>query len=249
MLGPPWLPVPPPGYGGIENVVAFLCTGLVRRGHDVTLFAAPGSQSSATVHPVLPEPYPDEIGQALHEADHVARVFAAVEKAAASGVGFDVIHDHSGFTALAMADRIATPMVHTLHGPFVPATCRFYEAHAAKARIVAISQTQRDKAPSGVVVHDVIPNPIDSEQWPCQAQKDDYVLWLGRMHETKGPHRAIAAARRAGVRLVLAGPVQPGQEAFFESEVAPTWTTLSFTTSVRSEAGRSRACWPGLGAC
>ena len=219
VLAPPWLAVPPAGYGGIESVVAVLCDGLVRAGHDVTLFAAPGSRSSATVHPVLAECHPDEIGRALYEADHVARVFQALDEAGAGRRPFDVVHDHSGFIALAMADRVGVPMVHTLHGPFEPQTSRFYRRHAGKAHLVAISQAQRASAPAGVSIDEVIPNPIDAAAWPFQPAKENYLLWLGRMHETKGPHRAIAAARQAGVPLVLAGPVQPGQELFFQREV------------------------------
>ena len=36
----PWLPVPPVGYGGLENVVATLTTELRRRGHRVVLAAS-----------------------------------------------------------------------------------------------------------------------------------------------------------------------------------------------------------------
>ena len=115
VLAPPWIPVPPPGYGGIEAVLALLCDALVDRGHRVTLFAAPGSSSKARVESVLPQAHPDHIERALFEADHVARVFARVEHRAAE-LPFDVIHDHCGFTAVAMADRIRVPMVHTLHG-------------------------------------------------------------------------------------------------------------------------------------
>src|SRR5215213_2855704 len=67
----------------------------------------------------------------------------------------------------------------------------------------------------------VVPNPIDTSEWPFRAEKGDSVLWIGRMSPDKGPHRAIAAAREAGVRLILAGPVQPGQEEFFSQEVEP----------------------------
>jgi hypothetical protein len=74
MLAPPWIPVPPPGYGGIEFVVALLCDALVAQGHEVALFCAPGSSSSAEVHPLLEAPHPEHIERALFEADHVARV-------------------------------------------------------------------------------------------------------------------------------------------------------------------------------
>ena len=40
----PEIPIPPALYGGIERVVDMLVTGLVDRGHDVSLFASPTSQ-------------------------------------------------------------------------------------------------------------------------------------------------------------------------------------------------------------
>jgi len=221
MLAPPWIPVPPPAYGGIEEVVRLLCDGLAAARHDVTLFAPPGSHSAADVAPVLEEPHPDEIEKAKFEVDHVARAFAAIDAAAEEGRPYDVIHDHTGHSALAMADRVGTPLVHTLHGPFDEAACRFYAQHGRKACIVAISQAQLDDAPAEMGGGRVVPNPIEIGEWPFRADKDDYALWIGRMSPDKGPHRAITAAREAGVRLVLAGPVQPGQESFFASEVEP----------------------------
>jgi glycosyltransferase involved in cell wall biosynthesis len=219
MLAPPWIPVPPPAYGGIEEVVRLLSEGLVARGHDVTLFAPPGSESSADVVEVLDDPHPDDIQKAQYESDHVARAFAEIEAAGERGDPFDVIHDHVGHTALAMADRIAVPLVHTLHGPFTEDACRFYAEHGQKAEIVAISQSQLDDAPEemggGVVVH----NPIDCSEWPYCEEKQDSLLWIGRMSPDKGPHRAIVAARAAGLPLKLAGPIQPGQERFFAEEV------------------------------
>jgi glycosyltransferase involved in cell wall biosynthesis len=221
MVAPPWLPVPPSGYGGIETMIALLCEGLVNGGHDVTLFAAPGSKSSARVEPVLPSAHASEMSTAQHEADHVARVFEAIEVGSRNGSRYDVMHDHCGFTAFAMADRIDVPVVHTLHGPFTRETYDFYRHHAQKACAVAISRRQRAAAPPSLRITAVIPNPIDARAWPYEDHKDDYLLWLGRMTEVKGPHRAITVARDAGARLVLAGPVQPGEERFFATKVEP----------------------------
>jgi glycosyltransferase involved in cell wall biosynthesis len=220
MLAPPWISVPPPGYGGVESVVSALTEALVARGHAVTLFCAPGSRSSAYVRTLLAEPRPEEIERSLYECDHVSRAFAEIDRAALER-GFDVVHDHCGFTALAMADRLDIPFVHTLHGPFTPATAAFYAHHGHKAALVGISQAQLASAPARLRVADVIPNPIDVGAWPLRERKGDHVLWVGRMTEEKGPHRAIAAAREAGVPLVLAGVIQPGQRAFFDREVAP----------------------------
>jgi glycosyltransferase involved in cell wall biosynthesis len=220
MLAPPGISVPPPGYGGVEWVVSALTEALVRQGHAVTLFCAPGSVSLAEVVPVLSKAHPDQIERSLHEADHVARAFDEIEMRIGEDA-FDVVHDHCGFTALAMADRLATPVVHTLHGAFDGTTTGFYRRHGHKAALVAISDAQRASAPAGVKAICTIPNPIDVGAWPLRVVKDDYLLWVGRMTAEKGPHRAIAAARAAGVPLVLAGVIQPGQEPYFEAQVAP----------------------------
>jgi glycosyltransferase involved in cell wall biosynthesis len=221
MLAPPWIAVPPPAYGGIESVVALLCDELVRRGHDVTLFAAPGSRSLARVHALLESPHPDTIGSALHESDHVAAAWDEIERAAAAACPFDLLHDHSGFTALAMAARLALPVVHTLHGPLSDETARFYRRHAHKATLVALSESQLRHAPSEVSAAAIVPNPIAVEDWPPGRKKEGYLLWMGRFDPVKGAHRAIAAARRCGRRLLLAGPVQTGQREYFRQQVEP----------------------------
>jgi glycosyltransferase involved in cell wall biosynthesis len=218
MLAPPWIPVPPPGYGGIEQVIALLAAELTERGNHVTLFAAPGTTSRAQVLSPLEGPHPDEIEMSLYEADHVASAFARMEEA---DTPFDVLHDHCGFAAFAFADRIDTPVLHTLHGPFTEETSAFYSRHGHKARAVALSRYQADQAPDELEVVAVIGNPMVVDDFPFSEEKDDYLLWIGRFNEDKGPNRAIAAAREAGARLVLAGPVQPGQEEFFAREVEP----------------------------
>src|ERR1700733_14898746 len=220
MLAPPWISVPAPGYGGVESVVSTLTEALVRRGHDVTLFCAPGSVSRANVVTLLDKAHPDEIERALYEVDQVGQAFDAIDSAN-DGDRFDIIHDHCGFTGLAMANRIETPLVHTLHGPFTPDTAAFYAQHGHKATLVGISRAQLSSAPPGLGAIVSIPNPIDLRAWPLHERKGDYLLWIGRMTPEKGAHRAIAAARAVDVPLVLAGVIQPGQQPFFDREIAP----------------------------
>jgi glycosyltransferase involved in cell wall biosynthesis len=240
MLAPPWISVPAPGYGGVESVVSTLTEALVRRGHAVTLFCAPGSESRADVVTLLDESHPDEIERSLYEVDHVGRAFDQID--GASNVDrFDVVHDHCGFTGLAMANRIDTPLVHTLHGPFTADTAAFYARHGHKAALVGISRAQLASAPPGLGPIGSIPNPIDLRAWPLQERKGDYLLWIGRMTAEKGPQRAIAAARAVDVPLVLAGVIQPGQQTFFDQEVAPhvDGTRVRFVGEVAGAAKRS----------
>jgi glycosyltransferase involved in cell wall biosynthesis len=221
LLAPPWIPVPPPGYGGIELVIALLAGGLVRQGHDVSLLAPPGSESCADVVPVLEQTHDDEIGDALIDVHHVSRALSFIDASARKGRPYDIVHDHSGFTLVAVADRVDVPVLHTLHGPFDDTTRAFYGEHAGKVWVSALSQAQLDAGPPGLRCVGVIPNPIDLRAWPLERRKEPYLLWMGRMTEGKGAHRAIAVARTAGLPLVVAGPVQPGQEAYFDEHVAP----------------------------
>src|SRR4051794_26545957 len=198
MLAPPWIPIPPPGYGGIEYVVALLTDALVDHGHDVELFCAPDSSSEARVRPLLDRPHPEEIERSLIEADHVGRAFGAMDEAAGGGQPFDVVHDHCGYTPLAMADRLGTPLVHTVHGPFDRDTSPYYAFHGPKGKLVCISRSQRSMAPDEAGDPAVVYNPIDVDAWPVGYRKDDYLLWVARMTEEKGPHRAIRVAQATG---------------------------------------------------
>ncbi|HXS44328.1 MAG TPA: glycosyltransferase family 4 protein [Solirubrobacteraceae bacterium] len=221
VLAPPWIEVPAPAYGGIEEVVRLEVDGLVARGHDVTLFAPPGSDTPARAAAPLSDTHPDEIERCVWEVDHVARAFDAIDQELPGGRRFDVVHDHCGFAGLAFADRLRTPLVHTMHGPLDEATLPFYATHAPKGTVVAISHAQLDGAPPALEGAPVVHNPLAFAEWKLETDPGEHVLWIGRMNPVKGPHRAIAAAREAGVPLVLAGPVQPGQERFFAAEVEP----------------------------
>jgi glycosyltransferase involved in cell wall biosynthesis len=141
MVAPPWISIPAPTYGGIEEVVRLLCQGLVARGNHVTLYAAPDSESDARVVEVLDESHPDQIEDSLIEAAHVGSVFSRIDRERVRAAGFDVVHDHCPAVALAMADRLREPFVHTLHGPFDDERAELYRRQGHKATLVAISES------------------------------------------------------------------------------------------------------------
>ena len=111
MVVPPWYSVPPPGYGGLEQVVAGLVDGLAERGHQVTLFGAgDGHGTEARFVPTVGELQHDRLGESLPELAHLARVHRAL-----TPTDFDVVHDHTTIGPL-LADRWQLPTVATVHG-------------------------------------------------------------------------------------------------------------------------------------
>jgi hypothetical protein len=173
LLAPPWRPVTPDSDGDVEAAVALLADALVAGGHDVTLFAPPGSRSRARVVNVLDRTHELEVGASMVEADHVARAFAAIERAELDGTHYDVVHEHSGWTALAMADRLPLPVVHTVHTQLDETTRRWYRAHGGKAAIVCLSRAHAAGFPAGTRVDAVVPNPVQA----TDAAKDGALLW------------------------------------------------------------------------
>jgi len=216
MVAPPYFTVPPDGYGGVENVVAGLVDGLVERGHHVTLLGAGHHGTRAQRFVQTWDELPTELlGQALPEAVNAARISSLV----GSGADFDLVHDHTLTGPLLAAGR-QVPTVVTVHGPMVD-LADLYRPLGRAVGLVAISEAQRRSAPDLNWVG-TVHNGIDVASFPFRRRKDDYVLFLGRYHPTKGPHLAIDAARAAGVRILLAGKcAEPAEQEYYDAEVAP----------------------------
>ena len=237
-----------PEYGGsIEQLVWLLTEELVRRGHDVTLFATGDSKTSAALHATYPRGYEDDDqlwNWRFHETLNAA---AAFERAS----DFDVIHSHVYYFALPFTRLVSTPVVHTSHvlenDDIVRAYARYPEVH-----LVAISHYQRsvlDGGPKSAVIH----HGIDTAAFPFNPVAGDYLLYLGRIMARKGPVEAIHLARQIGMRLIMAGPAQ---DDYFCAAIAPLvdGTAVEYVgpvdTQKRNEllAGAAALLYPVLGA-
>jgi glycosyltransferase involved in cell wall biosynthesis len=204
-VAPPWLSVPPKGYGGIEWVVALLTDGLVERGHEVTLFATGDSQTQARLEYVFDRaPGPKLINDSWHDTLHTLHAFKDPDR-------FDLFHVHSPWSALIVPALQGHATVHTLHGAFTPEMRRLYSELGDRVRFVAISESQRSHMPELPYVG-VVYNGVDVAAYPFRAEKDDFLLFLGRAHPDKGVLRAALAARETGVPLVLAVKIANAEE-------------------------------------
>ena len=217
VLSPPWFPVPPTGYGGIEWIVSLLADGLAKDGHEVTLFASGDSRTRAKLAWVFEHAPSEQIGRSLPDLRHALSAYERADD-------FDVINDHTGHVGAVLGGLVETPVVHTVHGPLDGEPGEVYESIkrvAPEVGLISLSLNQRRPRPDLNWVAN-IPNALDLEHYPCHPHKGDYLLFLGRMNHEKGAHRAVAVAMELGLPLKLAGKVrEPKEKEYFAEFVEP----------------------------
>ncbi|MCM1981350.1 glycosyltransferase family 4 protein [Lyngbya confervoides] len=216
-VSPLWERVPPPGYGGIELVVSYLCDELTRRGHEVTLFASGDSETLATLDSVVPQALrldPQVKEHGIYDMLQMQRVFDRADE-------FDLIHFHNGYGALPLAELCHTPVLHTLHGRFTQDNQKLFSAYG-KQPYISISNAQRLP---GLDINYLatVYNGIDPHNYPFQAQSspEPYLAFLGRLSPEKGPQNAIEIAHKTGWKLKMAGKVDAVDQRFFHEQIQP----------------------------
>ncbi|MGI5145406.1 glycosyltransferase family 4 protein [Plantactinospora sp. CA-294935] len=216
MVVPPWYELPPPGYGGLEQVCSALVDGLAAKGHEVTLFGA-GTGTGTAAHFVgtVPELQHHRLGQTLPELAHLTRVNRMI-----SPDSFDIVHDHTTVGPYA-TDR-AVPTIATVHGKPTGELREVLADVDPKVGLVAISHTQRRLAPElpwvATVHNGISTGNLVTKSAPGMGP----VLWLARFSADKGPDLAIEACRAAGLPLVLAGKCDERSERrYLEQVVEP----------------------------
>lgn len=227
ILGSSNFPISEPFAGGMEAHISQLAQSLSARGHEVSLFAAPGSseghqhsQLSVRTLELSPISRADATTPAWMVHEHHAYLSVMLELAGSLRDSFDVVHNHSlHYLPIAMSRTLATPMLTTLHTPPFAWLESAVDISATDAdTLVAVSaHAAHQWAP---VVDDigVVFNGIDLRRWPA-GPGGDSAVWTGRIVPEKAPHLAIAAARAAGFDLDLAGPIS--NRAYFEDFIEP----------------------------
>ncbi len=215
--------VPPRKYGGTELIVKHVTDELVRRGHEVTLFASGDSKTTAELIPLVPEAV-----RVMTQATGQERVREAWKYIAVSNLltkvrekgGFDIIHQHFGYRIAPFEKNFNSPVVTTCHIPLDSDYIRLVYGMFKKHNYVTISDAQRRGLPDLNFVGTVY-NGIDLDQFAYSEKTDDYFAFLGRMSAAKGPKQAIMAAKKAGVKLKMAAKLDADDRSYFEKEVKP----------------------------
>jgi glycosyltransferase involved in cell wall biosynthesis len=209
--------VPPKKYGGTERMVHALTEELVKRGHEVTLFASGDSITSARLESV----YPRGIREAKIKDLYGVNPWTLLNIGLAYEMQdeFDIIHDHLAPISLPTANISTTPVVMTMHGAFnAQNKILFQTMHGP--HVVTISESQMYSLPSlnhaGTVY-----NGLPMEDYPFGEEMGEYLLYVGRISLEKGVHFAIEVAQQLDLPLILAAKVDRQDEAYFKEYIEP----------------------------
>jgi glycosyltransferase involved in cell wall biosynthesis len=215
-VAPPLERVPPRAYGGTERVVHELNLELVRRGHEVTLFAS-GDSESPGEHVVT---VPEALRPLGFGGDPSLYFLVTMLEVIRRADDFDLIHSHLEWSSLILARACRTPMVSTFHGRLDGPVARQALLDPPPG-LVAISESQARPHPE--VPWTIIYNGLDLGAAPFRQRPSETLCFVGRFAPEKGLHEAIQVARLAGRKLRIAAKVGtlPDEKAYYENVVKP----------------------------
>ena len=212
-IAPICLSLPPVSYGGTELVVSSLTESLVKRGHEVTLYASGDSKTGAR----LKSFFKKALG---FGNDWPEFCIANANFAFQDADSFDIIHSHIGFYGLPFSKYAKPPVVTTLHNDIIKKNDIFFEYYKDVCTFVAVSQNQCKRMPE-LKVDGYIHNGIDADRFQFGDKKKDYLLFIGNISKNKGADTAIKAAIRLQRKLFLVGKIDPAHKLFFDQEIKP----------------------------
>jgi len=218
-VAPLYESVPPKLYGGTERVVSYLTEELVRRGHDVTLFASGDSHTSAKLH----AGYPTALrlaGWAQMAANGLGLHMPMLSQVFERADDFDIIHCHLDYWTFAFTQLIKTPTITTLHGRLdIEELVPIFGAFKNRP-VISISDAQRKPLPWAnwiSTVHHGIPG----DNLKFNPKGGNYLAFLGRIAPEKRPDIAIKVARKAGIPLKIAAKVDEFDKVYFKEQIEP----------------------------
>jgi glycosyltransferase involved in cell wall biosynthesis len=215
-IAPLYESVPPRLYGGTERVVWTLTEELVRRGHDVTIFASGDSETSARLVPCCDRAL--RLAGRIHEAHACTTIQLGTVYARADE--FDIIHNHIDYASFPLARLVDTPTLTTMHGRLdLPEVRRLAEAFP-DLPLVSVSHAQRAHLPTAHWVANIY-HGLRLEHYRLRTQRGHYLAFLGRVSPEKRLDRAIEIARAVNMPLKVAAKVDPADRGYYEHAIKP----------------------------
>lgn len=225
IIADPFVPVPPPKYGGTEKVIQYLIKGLLEAGHEPILLGPGDSKVDCELIPTIEKSFsfPKDRRRLPYFRLKLRRTNRNSQRLLRELLPrIDVIHSH-GFDVLNFAD---VPNVTTLHGPVVMKAKAMgekdieYFERRKHLNYVSISKNQRAAHPYLKYVK-VVYNGEDPEEFPIINNPRNYVCFIGRFDREKNPHLAIQLAIQSGIKIKLGGKIDYLGNTYFKEEVRP----------------------------
>lgn len=207
--------VPPKGYAGTERKVGWLCEQLVRKGHQVTLLAGPGSKNYGKLL----------IHRACNNQSFFSRAFTKIFfqlQSLWASRGVDGIINFGRIDYLWALLKSSKPIVTCFDNPILQDQVDFFRRQRNKnVYLVSISKNQRAHILNGNwrLIH----NGVDVDFYKPKSTQGTYLAFLGRLTPNKGVDVAIRISQKTGVPLKIAGiiPDESGAQEYFENEIKP----------------------------
>lgn len=212
----------PQGFSGSpEKIMSVITEGMVKKGHDVTLFASGDSQTNARLVSVTQratafDPPIDK--KQYHEFEYL---LISTCYRMAKEKQFDIVHSSFDTRSAYLAPLVSTPTVSTLHSPLDDHVRQRILPHFANTQYyISISNAQRKPLPNLQYIQTIY-HGIDilSMQFSDNIQ-DDYMLFVGRIVADKGIDTSISVAEKLKRKLYLLGSVDETQP-FWTKEIKP----------------------------
>ena len=210
--------VPPNFYGGAERGISYLTEELVRRGHEVTLFASGDSVTSARLVSGSPRSLRlaglsvPAVGPGLH--------LPMLADAYANAHNFDVIHSHLDFWCFPFARLSSTPTVVTMHGRLDVEESKLIYERFSDIPLVSLSQAQRAQLPMMNWFGSVYQG-LPRDLLKFNPHPGSYLAFLGRISPEKRIDIAIEVALRVGIPLKIAAKVDAVDREYFDTLIRP----------------------------
>lgn len=229
IVSPVMVTVPPEKYGGIQLIVAELAQSLAARGHKITVFCAGQSSiEGKNIVRIETSPYPTFNHADENRIWEKKQLLSVIERQNE----FDVVHLNYEPAVMNfeidgkntnLLDLFFVPVVLTFHNSTsVSEYLEYYKNNPLSLRNVAVFISENHRKPLLFISNSkVIYNGVDVGKFPYAKEKENYLLFLGRITPSKGILEAIEVSVKTKIPLIIAANVDLSDKVFYEKEVRP----------------------------
>lgn len=216
-LAPIWQSVPPQQHGGVERIISYITEELVRRGHDVTLFATGDSQTAGQLEYILHEAMrPTD----KHNDDPILQHFTLIKLLQDRAEDFDLVHFHVEWYHFPVTAHAGWNNITTLHCALnMPGHQTIFRQYP-EMPLISISDSQRRPIPD-INWIDTIYHGLPLDLLSPAYEPSDELVFIGRISRGKGVDLAIDIAIQADMPLKIAAKVDSNEREYYEMVIKP----------------------------